>query len=591
MEQSPSQKINSPVIHTSLAVETMDAFALRKLNPLQFNKQELKALYYRFFKEFDTFTIYFLQEAIEEKYGYPQFLREVGQQLISYERFNLFIIPRGFSKSTNISCAFPIRETVYQMKQYIVIVSETMDIAADFTETIRFELEQNERLEQFYGKFRSHKEFDESISKFDSTEKWTIADIVCKSISRTTGKPFYTRIRARGAGQQIRGKKYHHSRPDLLIFDDFESRSNTDTIQQRLKNTRWFNRDALKIMDRYDSVTGKGQVIVAGTIVHEESRLNRLKKVTDEAIINGKEPIWKMQYRQAAADPNTFENPLWPPRFGEEWLRKERDLAIANDDIGGYLQELFNIPVTEELRKFKDIYFSQRYNTIKLENYYGNLVLIYEGKKYPVTLSAGLDLGGWEDKGSDYTGLAVNACIYDYYKDIYQGFCLEAYNERWDPSKIIEVMFDVSHRYNFVNDYNTEHLRIPWTVETNAFQTLLYHFLQREARRIADFSVNIAYEQHESKNKAGRILSLVPVFKSRFYMFGEHLSWLARRFCDYGISPDMHDDIEDAFEKAHRNLVYPAKDTSIKLQRISPIIRKIKPVEPVPIIEGSWLSL
>ncbi len=574
--------MESPAVHISPAVSTMDAFALRKLPFTQFNKKELSSLYYRFFNEFDTFAIFFFYNAIEEEFGFPKHLKNIGKQLIAYHRFNLIIAPRGFSKSTTISAAFPIRETVYHMKEYIVIVSETMDIAQDFTELIRHELEQNERIEYFFGKFRSKKEVD------DSTEKWTAADIICQSVNPRTNKKFSTRIRARGLGQQIRGKKHRHQRPDLLIFDDMESRLNTETEHQRDKAKIWFNRDALKIMDRYDAKSGKGQVVIAGTIVHPESRLNNLVKNTRTELENNRVPVWNMQFYKAAENHRDFKNPLWPSRFGKEYLEEEKKIAVANDDMPGFLQEFFNEPIVEEDRKFKEIYFVKRYQSVRLESYYGERVLMYEGNRYPASVSAGLDLGGWESQKSDYTGIVVLANAYDALRDTYQGFVLEAYNEKWNPDLIIDSIFDISHRYNLVNEIDGSSLYLPWTVETNAFQTLLYHFLNQEMRRRQDFTVNICNEDHESSSKDGRILSMIPVFKTRFYMFGEHLSWLVKRFIDYGLASDMHDDVEDAFQKAHRNLGNPDRDSAKRLNSLMPVY--IKPVEPSEAYKGNWIA-
>ena len=107
-------------------------------------------------------------------------------------------------------------------------------------------------------------------------------------------------------------------------------------------------------------------------------------------------------------------------------------------------------------------------------------------------------------------------------------------------------------------------------------------------RRRGDFTVHIANEDHESASKDGRILSMVPVFKSRFYVFGEHLSWLVKRFIDYGLASDMHDDVEDAFQKAHRNLGNPDSDAVKRLDSLKPVY--IKPVEPQNSFKGNWIT-
>ena len=574
--------IIAPAIHTVPAVLTMNAFDLRKLNPLQFNKKERNALYSRFFQEFDCFIIYFLRDAIDEKFGFPPHLHNICKQLVAYHQFNLIIAPRGFSKSTSISAAYPLREVVYKMKRYVVIVSETMDIAQDFTETLRHELESNEYIRLFFGEFKSKRQQE------DSTEKWTISDLICHS-ENPDGSTFATRIRARGCQQQIRGKKFRHQRPDLVIFDDMESRGNTETEQQRDKTKKWFNRDALKIVADFDSETGAGQVIVAGTIVHPESRLNRLNKAVEEKIKRGKKPLWVRQFYKAADDPKSLTNPIWPEKKGYEFLKQERELAEENDDLAGFVQEFFNQPIAEEDRKFKPIHFQKRFDNVKIENYYGVPTLTYNMKRYVCSLAAGLDIGGSKEDKSDYTGIVIGAVAYDIERQQNQGFVLDAYNEKWDYDEIVDALFDISEQYSFVDEYRTgKTYGLPWTVETNAFQDAIYHFLYKEMTRRNRF-INIPFEEHESARKDARILSLLPVFRAGFWMFGNHLEWLKQRFLDYGLASDMHDDVEDAFEKMHRNVRMLTFEDHKRLQQIPAL--HVKVVEPVEEFKGNFATL
>ena len=583
LDTAKLKKIESPTVITQPAVVTMSAFKLRGINPFDLNKKELDLLKIRFYQELDSFAIYFLKDAILQKYGFPPHLVNICDQLIEYHQHNLIIAPRGFSKSTIISAVFPLREVCYRQKKYIVIVSETMDIANDFTETIRHELESNSLIHAFYGDFKSKRD------KLDSTEKWTVSDLICRS--QWNGEWVYTRIRSRGLGQQIRGKKFRHQRPDLVIFDDMESRLNTDTEHQRDKAKKWFNRDALKIVADYDSETGAGQIVVAGTIVHPESRLNRLYLQNEALKKRGETPIWKSQFYKAAESSKTCENPIWPERKGQEYLLREKKIAEENDDLAGFVQEFFNEPIAEEDRKFKPIHFVRRYDTLKIENYYGIPTIIHNMQRYPVTLSAGLDIGGSVSDKSDFTGIAVGAVAWDSERRTNQGYVLEAYNERWNYDDIIEYMFDISDQFSYQDEYRTGNLySLPWTVETNAFQDAIYHFLNQEMRRRKRF-INIANEDHESVRKESRILSLLPVFKSGFWMFGNHLQWLVQRFLDYGLASDMHDDVEDAFEKMHRSVILPGEQEYKQLKEIPAYEKSEKVVEPQDNFEGNFLVL
>ena len=110
--------------------------------------------------------------------------------------------------------------------------------------------------------------------------------------------------------------------------DDMEDDEQVENKDRRAKFRRWFFR-ALK-----QALSKSGKIRVHGTILHEDSLLNRIRGLK----------TWRHLFYKAHAGFDDFSDILWPERWTEEQLRARRQEFIEDHDAGGYAQEFLNDP-------------------------------------------------------------------------------------------------------------------------------------------------------------------------------------------------------------------------------------------------------
>lgn len=195
------------------------------------------------------------------------FHREVFKSLEDYvinkldeKYYYVRAAPRGHGKSQILSFLFPIWCICYGYAKNILIVSDSSEQAMQFIMAIRDELEDNETLRQAYGDMVGNR-------------VWANAKIQTINKVQIVGK---------GAGQKLRGIKYGHYRPDVIIVDDLENDEAVETEAQRQKLLNWFQ----KALIPCGSTTEK--IIYIGTVLNYESLLNRLLTSPEYAMWDGK---------------------------------------------------------------------------------------------------------------------------------------------------------------------------------------------------------------------------------------------------------------------------------------------------------------
>jgi len=184
--------------------------------------------------------------------------------------------PRGFGKSTDVSIVFPIWCIVNGFKNFITIFSDAIELAETLVESIKAELEENERLKA---------DFPEATGV---GLVWKIGNIVTKN---------NIKIRAYGSGKRVRGVKHGVFRPDLSIIDDLENDTNVRSRTQRDKLEEWLD----EAIENLGSVDDSMDILYIGTILHRDSVLARKLKlafwhpVTFRALISYPEnmPMWE----------------------------------------------------------------------------------------------------------------------------------------------------------------------------------------------------------------------------------------------------------------------------------------------------------
>lgn len=257
----------------------------------------------------EAFAGMFLSPRYDNPVATPEFHRR-GWELYSSDALAAMLIaPRDHAKSTAFTFDYILAEVLFRTSRYVILIGSTEDMAAEQLSNIREELLENEDLRREFG-----------ISKFEQDSK---TDIIVRC---TDGHRF--RILARGAEQKIRGKMWNGQRPDLIVADDMEDDEQVENKDRRSKFRRWFFRAAKQALSR------TGRIRVHGTILHEDSLLNRLRK----------NPSWKHLFFKAHRAFDDFGDILWPAAWSEERLRARQAELVSDGDGAGYSQEFLNDP-------------------------------------------------------------------------------------------------------------------------------------------------------------------------------------------------------------------------------------------------------
>src|SRR5690606_658562 len=120
--------------------------------------------------------------------------------------------PRRHAKTAWLSNIYLVHQIVYRLRKYIVLFSETTDVAGNFISWGKFQLKLNEKLRSDFGEL-----LHVQPSRNDLDNKYEFI---------TTSN---TKVEAKGLGTQTRGLRHGASRPDLFFLDDLESDESTYT--------------------------------------------------------------------------------------------------------------------------------------------------------------------------------------------------------------------------------------------------------------------------------------------------------------------------------------------------------------------------
>lgn len=286
--------------------------------------------------------------------------------------------PRKHAKSTAITHTYTLANVLFRERQYVLIVSDTVSQASQFLADIKKELTNNDQLRELF-----------QIREFS---KDTEDDVI---VDCADGHQF--RITARGAEQKLRGLKWDHKRPDLIICDDLENDEIVMNKDRRDKFKRWFYAALLPCM------SSGGIVRVVGTILHEDSLLSNLMprennkhtritplKVWSEA---PRQPWKALKYRAHSPD---FEHILWPENYTQDWFNQQYEDYAARGITDIYSQEYLNEPIDDSVAYFKRedfISIGQEDRKQNLTYYITADLAISQSEKadYSVFLVAGVD--------------------------------------------------------------------------------------------------------------------------------------------------------------------------------------------------------
>ena len=323
----------------------------------------------------------------------PDFHRECWARYCSEHPACATAAPRNHAKSTALTHDFILANALFRAESYIILVGSSEDMAVEHLGDIASELRENEDI------IREFK-----ISRFVVDQK---TDIIVECID---GYQF--RIIARGAEQKMRGRKWNGRRPGLILFDDIEDDEQVESRDRRKKFRRWFFRACKQALRDGGKIRGHG------TILHEDSLLNRLMKNKE----------WDSKLYKAHRSFSEFEDILWPEKFPESRLRHIRQEFMEEGDPAGYSQEYLNDPRDNDESYFRECDFLP----MKPEHF--DLFMVY---------SAGVDFAISKADTANRTSITVGGKDVGNFTNI-----IDQRVGRWNALEIVEELFSVQSRWS-----------------------------------------------------------------------------------------------------------------------------------------------
>jgi len=214
--------------------------------------------------------------------------------------------PREFAKTTVCAFGYVLQQICFRRRHFIIIGSDTEDLASDLTGYLYLELLYNYRLQQDFGELvRANRAVNDFLTRND------------------------IRVKARGRGQRLRGLKHKQWRPDLVILDDLENDINVrnpEIVQQILD---WVKAAV------YPALDAQGNLLVIGTILRWRSALHVMLSSPEEPYCHFERRL----YRAVQDDGSS----LWEARHPASKLKMQKQLM----GTVAFNREKMNEPVPE----------------------------------------------------------------------------------------------------------------------------------------------------------------------------------------------------------------------------------------------------
>lgn len=474
----------------------------------------------------------------------PSFHNEICEIMdeVSHKRRNDKVgvaAPRSHAKSSFLSKAYAIREVVYRLRRYVIIISETPSVSKANMEWISEQLKNNEKLRQDFGPLLSPKSQGNDRDNSEEFIAWHYVD------EKQERKKQLALVQAASTGQALRGRNWNGNRPDLIICDDLEdAKTNAATPELRKKLRDWFSQVVIPLGDPKGEKTA---IVYMGTTVHFDALLMHiLYKRSDfrtkiyRAIIDlpERQDLWE-ECRKIYIDrenPNRADD----ARSFYEENREEMDKGVNvlwqdvqpiyklmtwkwDNGSKAFNTEYMNNPVDEESMIFNPNNFTYWTDSESL--------IPYDNGKFTVTM--GVDFAMGKQRG-DYSAITAVARHND--TGIY--FVLDSYGERIKPDAFMDVIVSK------VLKYQPDAI----AAEAQAAQEFFVDHL-KEALRANGYPASTRVKKiYQRTRKELRIEAMLPDIENNTIQFSRNHGLLLEQFERYGTGD--HDDLIDATEQA-----------------------------------------
>ena len=438
------------------------------------------------------------------------------------------IVFRGGAKSTLGITINYLWRIAYDIETFVWLIAESIRQASERLHDVKHHLTTNERFIELYGDF--------------TTDKFSETEIVTENpLTKHRGKWV-----ALGTRQRQRGGMFEGHRVSLAHMDDFESEFNTETGDSRDKIKGWIHKVIMPAIDPVD-----GKVILAGTVVHNDSYLNDVytKKAASEGYKVTSYEIEKNGSRDGS-------QPTWPDRFSTEWIRKEFRKYAAVGQESSFYQEYYNTaqaptdqPFPRNLAKYWDGHY---------DSGIGAFITSDNSDIIPVDITIGVDPALGKTKG-DFCGMVATGT------DSHGKIRVDrTFNKRVQPSHLIELMFEWDEYYTFKSRSGDE-IKPLFTIETVAMQGLLLEWIREQEKIRGTYLRKHKYQPRQGKvGENSRFLSMQPRYEAGIMMFKKHHHELLMQLWNWSPSTQLkNDDLIDAF---HMSII-----KSIPCRRLVPM--------------------
>lgn len=312
-------------------------------------------------RSFLWFEIIYFSEYI--KYPTADFQKEM-MTLCEDDQVPLLniIAMRACGKTSIIGQAYPIWSIISERKKLVVIFRKNLEMAKSHSDDLVREFEQNELLKNDLGPFRRE----------DQNSGWRACSLYLPK--------YDAKIVVVSMEQAIRGIKFGHERPDVIILDDVEDIASVKTPEARKKLFQIF----------FGDINPMGQentkVILTGNLLHEESLMSQIKEKINSGELAG------IHREYALLDDNN--NIIWPGKY-PDMEAVEREKKRIGDRITWNRE--FLLLLTPDGQPIVDATWIKTYSKIPDRNYYNN---------YRYTVN-GVDSAISEKSTADYTAIVT----------------------------------------------------------------------------------------------------------------------------------------------------------------------------------------
>lgn len=348
------------------------------------------------------------------------------------QRHVAYACPRQSAKTAWLSNIFLVHQVVYRLKRYIVLFSETTDVAGDFITWGRYQLKLNEKLRKDFGEVLYERP---SMNELDNKYEFITSSKI--------------KVEAKGLGTQTRGLRHGSTRPDLFILDDLESKESTNTPELVEKSKSWFREEMLPAMAKDGLCVYLGTILCYGSlldyVIRERGDFESRKysAVIEWAKREDLWNAWRKLYRDDSPDATSKAKRFYEKHkkemlegtkvlWSEYWSYYDFMILLEENGAKAFNQEYQNNPTDEERQIFKPEHFS-----------WANMEDLADKQ---LSYFAGIDFAMGKEKG-DYSVIATIA------KNRETGICyvVDVFMERCHPDVLLNKAVELTLKYQYEN--------------------------------------------------------------------------------------------------------------------------------------------